>query len=57
MNVAIIVVTIIYLVGIFYRRCYKDIQKYKDRIGYTEDMEYINKYTEKIKEYSRKEVD
>lgn len=52
MNKFVIVMTVIYLVGIFYRRCYKDVKKYKDKIGYTEDLEYINKYTQKIKEYS-----
>ena len=54
MQELVVAVTVVYLVGIFYRRCYKDVKKYKDKIGYTEDLEYVKKYTQKIKEYSNK---
>lgn len=54
MQELVVAVTAVYLVGIFYRRCYKDVQKYKDKIGYTDDLEYVRKYEQKIKEYSKK---
>ena len=40
-NLFCILGTLFYIVGIFYRRCYLDINKHKDKIGYTETKEYI----------------
>lgn len=37
-----VVLTCFYVVGIFYRNCVIQICEHKDKIGYTETLEYIN---------------
>lgn len=42
-QLAILIITCFYIIGIFYRNCVVRIRDYKKEIGYTETIEYINR--------------
>ena len=47
-NTGCIILTIFYIIGIFYKKCILDIKDYKDKTGYTESLEYIKRIEDEI---------